>query len=334
MRKKSELDLKARKSSEKSYINNLNNNSSNHPKYKIIKSEENADSHFQSYLSKSSFYDFSDFSDLILFIGDSKDKSILLFNKKNFCWKKLENAILGEFEFLDYCCLTKFCSAESEDAYSYLISGGCIYSNYKNTAVNATYLAKLLSYKENFLVSFTPFKPMNKPRFSHGTCSLRGKPYVFGGHDGVSTLGCIEFYDAEASCWKFAFEAEEPTAAAQMNVEREIFASCVIDDRYIYAFGGFNDIHLDSIERFDVESAKWQLLVVKLSNPLQNSTACYLGKGEIAIIGGYNGVLQRGVEVFNYEKGALVENNREQKLIIPRRRAHCYKYNNKVRLRS
>lgn len=326
-RKKSDFaDIKARKSSEKNYINNLNNHSSN-IKYKIIKSEsEDSNFHYQNFLSKTGFYDFSDLSDLILFIGDSKDKSILLFNKKNFFWKKLENAILGEYEFLDYCCLTKF-GAES----AYLITGGCIYSNYKNTAVNSTYLAKILNHKENFLVSFTPFKPMNKPRFSHGSCSIRGKAYVFGGHDGASTLSCIEAYDAESFSWKYVLETEDKSAQAEMNVEREIFASCAIDDRFIYIFGGFNDIHLDSIERFDVESGRWQLLQVKLSNPLQNSTACCLGKGEIAIIGGYNGSLQRGVEVLNYEKGFWVENQLdERKLVIPRRRAHCYKYDNKV----
>lgn len=324
-RKNSNLEHKIKKSSEKTYINNLNNNNSN-LKYKIIKNEDDQELNYNNYLLKKSFYDLNDISDLILFIGDSKDKSILLFNKKNFSWKKLENSILGEYEFLDYCCLTKF---GSESAY--LISGGCIYSNYKNTAVNSTYLAKIIYHKENFLVSFIPFKAMNKPRFSHGSCALRGKAYVFGGHDGSSTLSCIEFYDNQNNCWKYLNETDDKNACSEMNVEREIFASCVIDDRFIYVFGGFNDIHLDSIERFDVESGKWHLLTIRLNNPLQNSTACYLGNKEIAIIGGYNGSLQRKIEILNFEKNIWVENYDDLKLVIPRRRAHCYKYYNKVR---
>lgn len=323
-RKKSELDLKQQKSSEKNYINNLNNNIQ--LKYKIIKNDDDQSTNFRHYINKTGFFDFEDLTDLILFIGDSKDKSILLFNKKNFIWKKLENSILGEYEFLDYCCLTK----NSDN--SYLISGGCIYSNYKNTAVNSTYLAKILKHKENFLISFIPFKQMNKPRFSHGSCTLKGKVYVYGGHDGASTLSCIEFFDPDAIIWKYVYDTEDYTSTSEMNVEREIFASCIIDDRYIYVFGGFNDIHLDSIEKFDVDTGKWQLLNIKLNSPLQNSTACYLGKGEIAIIGGYNGSLQRGIVIFNIYKMIWEQNYSDSKLIIPRRRAHCYKFNNKVKI--
>ena len=43
---------------------------------------------YQNFINKKGFYDFDSLKDLILFIGDSKDKSILLFNKKNFIWKK------------------------------------------------------------------------------------------------------------------------------------------------------------------------------------------------------------------------------------------------------
>ena len=326
-RKKTDNDVNSnlngfnQKSFEKTYINNLNNNFN--LKYKIIKNEESENANLQNYVDKTGFYDFQNLTDLILFFGDSKDKSLLLFNKNNYNWKKLENSILGEYEFLDYSCIIKF----TEN--SYLISGGCIYSNYKNTAVNTTYLAKIMNHKDIFLISFTPFKPMNKPRFSHGNCNLRNKVYVYGGHNGSSTLNCIEYCDGENNNWKYVTETEDKSILSEMNVEREIFASCAVDDQYIFVFGGFNDIHLDSIERFDVETGKWRLLNIKLSSPLQNSTACYLGNSEIAIIGGYNGSLQRGLEILNIKNLNWV-NNPELKLVIPRRRAHCYKNNDKV----
>jgi hypothetical protein len=342
-RKKSENNSstnKYTKSLERQYISNLNNKNAN-MNYKIKKNEENEKINYENFINQKGFYEFDNIKDLILFIGDSKDKSILLFNKKNFSWKKLENSILGEYEFLDYCCLSKF----SEN--TYLISGGCVYSNYKNTASNSTYLVKIVNHNENFLISFLPFKSMNKARFSHGSCQLRKKTYLFGGHDGTHTLNCIEYYDVDAQIFSFVYEDITSVSTnsntnnnnnldsnnkilSEMNIEREIFASCVVDDRYIYIFGGFNDVHLDSIERFDVESGIWKLLSVKLSSSLQNATACTIENNEIVIIGGYNGSLQRSIEIFNYEKNIFVSNPNDIKMIIPRRRAHCFELGKKV----
>lgn len=311
------------KSSEKNYISKLNNNKEN-MNYKIIKNEEDQLKVNENYLNKTGFYDFDSLNDLILFIGDSKDKSILLFNTKNFYWIKLENSLLGDYEFLDYSCLSQF----GEN--SYIVTGGCIYSNYKNTAVNSTYILKILHYKENFLLSCVPFKQMNKQRFSHCSCNLRKKVYVYGGHDGSTTLNCIEYFNPEENKWKFVYETEDKTLPSEMNIEREIFASCTVDDKLIYVFGGFNDIHVDTIERFDVDSGKWTILPVKLNVPLQNCTSCYLGNNEIAILGGFNGTVHRNIDVLNIEKQNWVNYSDEPKLIIPRRRAHCYKYGDKV----
>lgn len=330
-RKKSDNSIKNKytKSLERQYISNLNNNKGE-MNYKIKKNEEDETINYENYINQKGFYDFENLKDLILFIGDSKDKTILLFNKKNFHWKKLENSILGEYEFLDYCCLTNF------NENSYLISGGCVYSNYKNTANNSTYLVKIIQNNENFLISFSPFKQMNKARFSHGSCQLRKKTYLFGGHDGTQTLNCIEYYDPEVEIFKYVFEENSAQDSnkiiSEMNIEREIFASCVVDDRYIYLFGGFNDVHLDSIERFDVETGIWKLLSVKLNSSLQNATACSIGNNDIVIIGGYNGSLQRNIEIFNVEKNAITNNFNDMKLIIPRRRAHCFKLGKKVKI--
>lgn len=48
----------------------------------------------------------------------------------------------------------------------------------------------------------------------------------------------------------------------QMNVKRFGHASVVVQNRYIYVFGGRdeNDRTLDSVERFDITTNSWSLI--------------------------------------------------------------------------
>jgi hypothetical protein len=115
---------------------------------------------------------------------------------------------------------------------------------------------------------------------------------------------------------------------ANMEMEREIFGHCVIKDRYIYVFGGFNEIHLDTIERFDVVTGKWKLLSLKLKIPLQNCTAVAISDELIALIGGYSGLLHKTIFVLNV--GLKMWNSVDYNLKVARRKSHCYKFNDKV----
>lgn len=253
--------------------------------------------------------------DHILLIGDYKDKIILNYDIINKTWNKMESTFGAEYEFLDYSCMIKY----KHDLI--LITGGCVYSNYRNTASRNTYLAKVISKEQ---ITFSEFKPMLMERFSHGNCIVKGVPYVFGGHNGVTTLNSMEYYDEKEGLWK--------TISTGMNMEREIFAHCVVKDRYIYVFGGFNDTHLDTIEKFDTlgansNSHKWRLLNIKMKRPLQNATAVTISEDQIVLIGGYNGTMHKNIDILYLNSMCWTS---VDKLKVPRRRSHCYKYENSV----
>ncbi len=126
-------------------------------------------------------------------------------------------------------------------------------------------------------------------------------------------------FDQEEKKWKFL---------SFMNIEREIFAYCQINNRYIYVFGGFNVNHLDSVERYDIANDKWQLMNFKMKRPMQNSTAVTISNEKIALIGGYNGSLHKSVEILNIiEKTWTTLDYMD----IPRRKSHVYFNKDKVR---
>jgi hypothetical protein len=249
----------------------------------------------------------------ILFIGDSKDKLIFKYNLETDEWSTMECSSYGNaFDFLDYSASATLSNGEI------IITGGCHYTNYRNTAQKSTFIAKIISNSAHVI----PFKPMIVDRFSHGCLVIKDIPYVFGGHDGNETLNSLECYDSVEGKWKFL---------SFMNVEREIFAYCSVKQRYIFVFGGFNINHLDSIERYDVVYDKWKLLNYKMKRPLQNATAVELDSNRIVLIGGYNGALHKCVDILDLENKNWVSLDYMQ---VPRRKSHSYKYKNKVNFKQ
>ena len=85
-------------------------------------------------------------------------------------WTKIEYTNFNIFDFLDYSAINKFDNGEL------LITGGCIYTNFRHTAQKSAYKAKL----HGNVISFTPFRAMNINRFSHGLLIIKDIPYVFG----------------------------------------------------------------------------------------------------------------------------------------------------------
>ena len=107
----------------------------------------------------------------IVFFGDSKDRMIISFNLQTQKWHKLESSFGIDYEYLDYSCVVWL---KNE---MLLITGGCVYSNYKSTASKNTYLVK---FNPNSQITFHEYEPMNIEKFSHGSVVLNGVPYVFG----------------------------------------------------------------------------------------------------------------------------------------------------------
>ena len=107
----------------------------------------------------------------IVFFGDSKDRIIISFNLQTNKWNKLESSFGVDYDFLDYSCVVWL----KNDIL--MISGGCVYSNYKCTASKNTFIVK---FNPNCQITFSEFEPMNIEKFSHGSVVLNGVPYVFG----------------------------------------------------------------------------------------------------------------------------------------------------------
>jgi hypothetical protein len=303
-----EFNRKDREYSEK--MENLVNEKSK-IKFKTIKFNDDAVFSKKEIILENFLSEESKLKNHILLLGDYKDRVILNYDISNKKWTKMESTFGGEFNFLDYSCICQY----KNDVL--LIAGGCVYSNYRNTASKNCYLAKVISKDQ---ITFTEFKTLNNERFSHGICVVKGTPYVFGGHNGLNTLNTIEYFDDREVCWKIS--------PSTMFVEREIFAHCVVKDRYIYAFGGFNDTHLDSIEKFDTVNHKWRMLNVKMKKSLQNSTAVPINDDQIALIGGYNGTMHKSIDILNLTTMTWTS---VDKMKVPRRRSHCYKFEDKVR---
>jgi hypothetical protein len=246
----------------------------------------------------------------IVMVPDIKDSSIINYDIPNNTFSTKQLLIGNDHEFLDYSSSVQF----NED--TIIITGGCNYSNYKNTASNKTYLMKFINDK---YISIKEYIPMNINRFSHGSLMINGIVYVFGGHNGRYTLSSMECLNPNSDYW---------SALPNMNIEKEIFAYCAVKSRYIYTFGGFQDLHLDIIERYDILHEKWKKIKTKLKLPLQNSTAVNVRDEYIVLIGGYNYHFQRTIFTFYINTQEWSEVDYYMK--FPRRKAHCYLHENKV----
>jgi kelch-like protein 2/3 len=245
----------------------------------------------------------------ILFFGDTKDKLILRYNIEEEKWSIQEFQCAEEnFECLDYASAAVYSNGDI------LLTGGCHYSSYRNTASKNTFIAKI----KNNIIHITSHKPMLIDRFSHGSLIIKDVPYVFGGHDGNETLSSMEYFDSNENKWKFL---------SFMNIEREIFAYCSAKHRYIYVFGGFNINHLDTVERYDIIYDKWKLMNFKMKRPLQNATAIELDSNKIALVGGYNGALHKCIDILDLESKTWTS---LEYMKVPRRRAHVFIHRNKI----
>ena len=108
----------------------------------------------------------------IIFIGDFKAKMILKYSFNDDSWSIMEISQKSiPYDFQDYSSLTTFSNGDL------LVTGGCNYLQYKNTAKKSSYIIHVIDDNK---VEFTPFKPLIVQRFSHGSIIVNDIPYVFG----------------------------------------------------------------------------------------------------------------------------------------------------------
>lgn len=93
---------------------------------------------------------------------------------------------------------------------------------------------------------------MNQKRKGCSVVCMPDGLYAIGGFDGCQYLKSVEKYDISVRKWKYVQE---------LNYSR-CFSSSVnsFDFQFIYTIGGYDGKPLNTIERFDVLTGKWEVL--------------------------------------------------------------------------
>ena len=128
-------------------------------------------------------------------------------------------------------------------------------------------------------------KNLNHPRYGHGSVSIKGVVFAFGGfgHKDVPgeaprTISTVERLSASGNSWELV---------TSMNEARAFFGSCALDQQYIYVFGGYHDYDmLNTIEKYDTITDTWITLYFKQPFPMANHAAIAIDKRNILILGG------------------------------------------------
>eukprot|EP00929_Paragymnodinium_shiwhaense_P118964 TRINITY_DN90862_c0_g1_i1.p1 TRINITY_DN90862_c0_g1~~TRINITY_DN90862_c0_g1_i1.p1 ORF type:complete len:554 (+),score=104.19 TRINITY_DN90862_c0_g1_i1:145-1662(+) len=134
--------------------------------------------------------------------------------------------------------------------------------------------------------------PLRRKRWGHGCASLRGKIYVVGGcslqaeaqpqEAFMETLKCCEVYDPLADRWSPCASLEVPRSGSRV---------VALDDRYLAAIGGCDDVFgraetQPTVEIFDAESERWSLLDARLQSPRTTAAVAAIGCRRVLIVGG------------------------------------------------
>jgi len=143
-------------------------------------------------------------------------------------------------------------------------------------------------------------KNLNFARYGHGSVSIKGVVYAFGGFghkdapgEPPKTLSSLEKLTSPANNWEMA---------TNMNEARAFFGHCALDGQYIYVFGGFHDYDmLNTIEKYDTITDTWITLYFKLPYPMANHAAIAIDKRNILILGGMSKDYEPMASVINID---------------------------------
>lgn len=100
---------------------------------------------------------------------------------------------------------------------------------------------------------------MNEARNAHAITMCRGNVFALGGFNGKMRVKSVEKYEIKLDNW---------TKMTAMEHSRHYHSVCTINDKFIYAFGGFfghteHEIN-DTIEVYDVDKNTWDVLTVRM----------------------------------------------------------------------
>jgi len=135
-------------------------------------------------------------------------------------------------------------------------------------------------------------KPLSRARWGHGCAPLGGKVYVVGGcslqpdaqprEASMETLKCCEVFDPDLNRW---------SACAPLQIARSGSRVVALDDRYLAAIGGCDDVFgraetQPTVEIFDIRIGHWALLEGQLVFPRTTAAAVAIDGRRLLVVGG------------------------------------------------
>lgn len=134
--------------------------------------------------------------------------------------------------------------------------------------------------------------PLRRKRWGHGCASLGGKVYVVGGcslqpdaqpqEAFMETLKCCEVYSPKENTW---------SPCAPLTIARSGSRVVALDDRYLAAIGGCDDVFgraetQPTVELYDTTTGIWSLLDSRLENPRTTAAVAAIGPRQLLVVGG------------------------------------------------
>ena len=84
-------------------------------------------------------------------------------------------------------------------------------------------------------------------------------------------------------CEAYDIDKDEWTYIKPMNIKRGSFAATVIENKFIYTFGGWEEL---PIERYDIAQDTWQILDLKLNSANRNLACFNPEPNKVVVLGG------------------------------------------------
>lgn len=128
---------------------------------------------------------------------------------------------------------------------------------------------------------------------------MNGLVYAIGGfshkdlpHELPVTLASVERYSIVENAWVYVSTMSEPRAFS---------AHIVLDNQFIYIFGGMHDFNiLQTIEKYDTIADTWVTVYFMLPRPLAKLGACLIDREAIFICGGMSSDFEARKEVYTF----------------------------------
>ena len=141
-------------------------------------------------------------------------------------------------------------------------------------------------------------------------CLINHNIYAIGGYDynERNQTNSIEVYDVDKNTWK-------KNVIKDLNIGRSQHNNIVINNKYIYVFGGYskNLGTLNSIEKINIEKNYVELIDLKLPLPIRRFGMLKINDNLMMIIGGISKLSKKNEEVYilDLEKKKFNKINKE-----------------------